>query len=256
MSGMKPFNWQQVERIFLASRPETCPYLPGQREQKLVTLIQPGDIKGFAHLSEQGFRRSHDAAYQPACPTCQACQSLRVRAKDFKPNKTQRRLKNRYQNLNLSAEDLSLSAENQTLDGEHWPLFHAYVKGRHGQGSMADMGRQDFAAMVRDSPIQTKLLSWRDGQDGPLVAACLTDILPDGLSAVYSYFSLAPTMPSLGTYVILALLDLACRADLDFVHLGFWVAGSKTMDYKARFGPAEVYAKGRWQALPKSDAKP
>lgn len=251
MSGMTPFNWSEIERIFLASRPDACPYLPDRREQKLVTLLSTGDEQGFAALTEQGFRRSHDAAYRPACPTCSACKALRVRAADFRPNKTQRRLKRRYASLRLDIE-------NPIVDTEHWALFKAYVAGRHAGGSMAHMTRQDFARMVADSPINTKLLAWRapgpkEGNDGPLLAACLIDLLPTGVSAVYSYFSLDRAWPSLGTFVILALIELAVKADLAFVHLGYWVPGSATMAYKARFKPAEICIAGVWQALSISD---
>ena len=185
-------------------------------ERKLVTLLQSDDQAGFEKLAEQGFRRSHDAAYHPACPTCNACKALRIKAAEFRPNKTQRRLKNRYQHLSIQV------GENH-IDSEHWLLFTRYVQGRHSDGAMAHMTRADFHAMVRDSPVQTRLIEWRDGAEGPLIAACLTDILADGLSAVYSYFSLDPQHSSLGTYIILSLIDLALKADLPHVHLGYWV---------------------------------
>ena len=249
MSGMKPFNWQQIQRTFLTSRAEICPYLPDHQEQKLVTLLRPGDMDGFADLTSKGFRRSHDAAYQPACPTCDACKPLRVLAQEFQANKTQRRLKRRYQTLSLSAEDGG-------LDLEHWALFQTYVRGRHGDGSMAHMSRRDFAAMIYHSPIQTQLLAWRQGQEGPLIAACLVDALPNGLSAVYSYFSLNPALPSLGTFIILALIDLAAKAGMAHVHLGYWVKGSAKMAYKAQFSPAEICVKGVWHPLSKCISAP
>ena len=242
MSGMKPFNWSEVRRIFLTSRAEPCPYLPERQEQKLVTLLRPDDLQGYAHLTARGFRRSHDAAYHPACPACQACQALRVKATAFRPNKTQRRLKNLYKNLHISICD-------NLIDSEHWLLFTRYVQGRHAGGNMAHMTRADFDAMVRDSPVTTRLIEWREGPEGPLVAACLTDMLPDGPSAVYSYFSLSPDRPSLGTFMILSLIDLAVKAKLPHVHLGYWVKGSPKMDYKAKFQPAEVCIGGQWQPL-------
>lgn len=249
MSGLKPFNWAQVERIFLASRPDVCPYLPGRKEQKLVTLLHQGDHAGFAKLSNKGFRRSHDAAYVPACAGCQACKALRVRVADFRPNKTQRRVLRAH-------DDLRLTLAKPPLSADHWRLFQAYVQGRHGDGSMASMTSRDFTAMVSDSPVKTELLEWRLDDEGPLIAACLTDFLPDGPSAVYSYFSLDKAYPSLGTFIILALIELAAKAGLPFVHLGYWVEGSAKMDYKANFRPAEICTNGTWQALPNSRPAP
>ncbi len=240
---MKPMNWQRVERIFLASRADTCPYLPEQREQKLVTLIQDGDTDSFAELTDRGFRRSHQAAYHPICPNCQACKALRVRVQDFRPNKTQRRLLRRYANLHLAMDP-------PVVDAAHWALFRAYVRARHPDGSMAAMTQAAFAEMVSDTPVETRLMTWRDGgPDGTLVAACIADLLPNGLSAVYSYFSVRPAYPSLGTFVILDLIQTTAKAGLDHLHLGYWVKGAKTMAYKAQFHPCEIYSQRRWQVL-------
>lgn len=248
MSGLRSLDGRSGIRIFLTSHPEPCPYLPNRTEQKLATHLYPENEADFAELTNRGFRRNHDVAYRPACPTCKACKSIRLCVADFRPNKTQRRLLRRY-------ADLDLSLEEKALNNEHWTLFHDYIKGRHSTGSMAAMTQGDFIAMVTDSPVKTNLLTWREGPGGPLRAACLTDVLPNGLSAVYSYFSLHPTTPSLGTYVILALIELAKRAEMDFVHLGYWVKGSKTMDYKARFHPTQIYEEGIWRDLPKWDAQ-
>ncbi len=87
-----------------------------------------------------------------------------------------------------------------------------------------------------------------------LSAVCLTDVLDDGLSMVYSFFDPDRRADSLGTYVILDHIRLAAEAGLPYVYLGYWVPGSPKMDYKARFSALEVYVGGEWIAMDDPEA--
>ena len=110
------------------------------------------------------------------------------------------------------------------------------------------MDQTDFAAMVEDSPVQTKLLSLRD-QDGKLVAACICDQLGDGLSAVYSYFDPA-AQGSLGSHIVLRLVEAAReQGNNAYVYLGYWIDGSQTMAYKRRFPGIEALIDGVWRPV-------
>ncbi|MDP5361422.1 MAG: arginyltransferase, partial [Paracoccaceae bacterium] len=82
-----------------------------------------------------------------------------------------------------------------------------------------------------------------------LNAVCLTDILDDGLSMVYSFFDPALERLSLGTYVILDHIKIAQELGLPYVYLGYWVPGSPKMGYKAKFQGLEVYRDGCWTPL-------
>ena len=118
---------------------------------------------------------------------------------------------------------------------------------------MSDMGLFDYVAMVEETPIDTILIEYRlkdsDGRAGPLVACALTDVLQDGLSMVYSFFDPAMSLRSLGTYMILDHVRAAQGKRLPFVYLGYWVRGSRKMDYKSRFRPLEFLAGSGWQRM-------
>jgi arginine-tRNA-protein transferase len=238
---------------FYVTAPQACPYLDGRRERKLFTALQGEQAEKLNNtLSKQGFRRSQNVLYRPSCTDCAACLSARIRVGDFKPKKSQRRIIKR--NAGLSRLTRSAWATEA-----QYALFRRYLDARHADGGMADMDVFEFAAMIEETPVRTRVIEYRDAaaqgeaQDGsdeaPLVAVCLTDILDDGLSLVYSFFDPDRAADSLGTYVILDHVELAREAGLPYVYLGYWVPGSAKMGYKANFPALEVYVGGQWQSL-------
>jgi arginine-tRNA-protein transferase len=107
--------------------------------------------------------------------------------------------------------------------------------------------------MVEDSHVDTRIIEYRapaaDGdasERGRLYAVALTDVLSDGLSMVYSFYDPAQSARSLGTFVILDHIARARRMGLDYVYLGYWVGGSRKMDYKSRFMPQERLGPNGW----------
>ena len=119
---------------------------------------------------------------------------------------------------------------------------------RHGTGDMARMTRQDYAEMVASSPIDTAIIEYRDGE-GELVAACLTDRTADGFSAVYSFFDPEQKKRSLGSFIILSLIEQARIERLPYVYLGYWIEESRKMSYKSKFEPIEGYGPAGWRPL-------
>lgn len=238
--------------FFFTTTPLPCPYLADRVERRMVTELMGLDASKLNNrLSLSGFRRSHTIAYAPVCDGCSACVSVRVPVTEFKPNRTQRRILNR--NADLFVEDRAPIATQEQFD-----LFKAYINARHGDGDMALMGQSDYRALVEETPVKSSLIEFRD-PDGHLVAGCLTDTLSDGLSAVYSFFEPDDTRRSLGTYIVLWLIERARELNLEHIYLGYWVQGSQKMDYKRNFRPLEAYTPDGWKRLadpPKRRSKP
>lgn len=236
---------------FYVTAPQPCPYLDGRMERKLFTALQGEQASELNDaLSKQGFRRSQNVLYRPSCTECSACLSARIRVADFKPSKSQRRAARRNRHL-------TRRTRAPWATEEQYELFRHYLDHRHADGGMADMDVFEFAAMIEESPIKSRVIEYSaTGDDGhkSLAAVCLTDVLDDGLSMVYSFFEPARTGDSLGTYVILDHIELAREAGLPYVYLGYWVPGSPKMAYKARFSALEVYTGGQWTELTDPEA--
>jgi arginyl-tRNA--protein-N-Asp/Glu arginylyltransferase len=243
---------------FYLTAPSPCPYLAGKEERKVFTHLvgeRAPELNNI--LTQGGFRRSQSIAYRPACEGCRACVSVRVVVKDFCPSPNMRRIMRR--NTDITAE-LRIAVPTS----EQYSVFRAYLDSRHRDGGMADMTVLDYAMMVEDSHIETRIVEYRRrdpsqtpslaGQgrtgtqrvSGDLVAMALTDVLGDGLSMVYSFFEPDEAARSLGTFMVLDHIARAQRMGLSYVYLGYWVRGSRKMDYKGRFLPQERLMPDGW----------
>lgn len=231
---------------FYLTAPAPCPYLPGEMERKVFThLVGARATEMNDLLTQGGFRRSQNIAYRPACENCRACLSVRILAREFQPNRTMRKVA-------ATNADLIGSIYPAQPSTEQFSLFRRYLDDRHQAGGMSDMSALDFAIMVEDSHVKTRVIEYRlpaepdsDGP-GPLVAVALTDILSDGLSMVYSFFDTALHKRSLGTFMVLDHIRRANEMGLPHVYLGYWVDGSRKMSYKIRFLPQEHLVSQGW----------
>ena len=229
-------------QVFFVMQEVPCPYLPNRFERKLITELQGSGAKRvYASLSRAGFRRSHHFAYRPACQDCQACVPVRIDVANFQPSRNLRRI------AKLNA-DLLVSEERSVATEEQYDLFARYLSSRHSDGEMAEMDFDNYQAMVDDTALQTSLIEFRS-PERKLIAACLTDWLGDGPSAVYSFFEPEERRRSLGSYMILWLIEQAQIRGLSYVYLGYWIEDAEKMDYKRRFRPLQGLRAGAWREI-------
>ncbi len=233
---------------FFMTAPAPCPYLGGQTERKVFTHLigqRASDMNDV--LTQGGFRRSQNIAYRPACENCRACVSVRIQVDGFAPTRSMRRV--------LDANSAMTSREYLAQPtSEQFSLFRKYLDSRHKMGGMSEMSAPDFAMMVEDTHVHTRLFEYRrkdeddvqTGRPGRLVGVALTDVLADGLSMVYSFFDPEFEQMSPGTYMILDHIRMARKRGLPHVYLGYWVKGSQKMNYKTRFLPQQHLLADGW----------
>jgi leucyl-tRNA---protein transferase len=234
---------------FFSTELAPCPYLPGRLERRLVTSLDRADADHrHEQLMQAGFRRAQRLAYRPACPGCRACVPVRVPVARFALSRGWRRILRR--NADLVAHERPLLATE-----EQFALFSRYLTGRHAEGGMAAMAWPDYRAMIDDSPVAGLVAEWRR-PDGSLIAVSLTDRCASGLSGVYKFFDPDEARRSLGSLIVLWHIARARELQLPFVYLGYWIAGSAKMAYKARFRPLEQLTADGWQAMPDEPPAP
>lgn len=230
------------QTAFYLTKPAPCPYLPGRVEQKIFARLSGEPKEDFylnSSLSQSGFRRSQKMVYRPACPACMACVPVRIVVRDFQPSGSLRRILRRNADLQpglLPVEQCGKLAE----------LFTHYQDARHPESDMAAMQEGDFISMMQDGASNAFLFTLQRGAEPP-IAAMLVDRLHHGASAVYSYFEPKEAGRSLGTALILHLVDWVKKEGFDYLYLGYWIRDCRKMAYKARFPSLERLGPHGWE---------
>lgn len=230
-------NTRNLQLYITAESP--CSYFDDRMSSNLVPDPELRlNMPIYNQLIQHGFRRSGKHCYRPHCHGCQSCVACRLAAEDFITSRSQRRC---YK----ANQDLKLTAVSAGFTDEYFDLYTRYLNSRHTDGSMANPVEDDFKQFLYCNWSDTHFLELR--LNGVLIAVAVTDIVSDGLSAVYSFFE--PTMESrsLGTYCILKQIDYTKELNLDYVYLGYWIENHKKMHYKNNFKPLQKYIDDQWQ---------
>lgn len=218
-----------------------CGYLAGYSARSLAVIpAHLIDTRAYSELVRMGFRRSGYYTYRPHCDHCQACVPVRLRIKDFTPSRSQRRAWKQHQELEVNILPLTFSQE-------HYDLYATYQKSRHAGGGMDADNVEQYRNFLMQSQVDSMLVEFRD--NGQLRMVSVVDRLSDGLSAVYAFYDANVEDASYGTYNVLWLVEYCKSLGLPYLYLGYWIANSRKMAYKAKFRPIEGLAGDRWEEL-------
>lgn len=230
---------------FYTTAPFPCSYLP-DRQARSQVAIPPHQIDDsvYGMLVHRGFRRSGQFTYRPRCDGCTRCIPVRVRTLEFEPDRTQRKILNRIQ----SRGALKISELPLTFDPEHYALYRSYQRSRHPQGGMDEDDAEQYREFLLSSGVDTRLVEFRIND--VLIMVSIIDVLPDGISAVYTFYDPTDPKSSYGTYAILWQIIQCQLNQLPFLYLGYWIADSGKMAYKARYQPMDMLDDAGWIKMP------
>ena len=215
-----------------------CGYWPERNARDLVLDPRDPRLPGFyEHALNWGFRRSGDIVYRPHCIGCQACVAVRIPVDTFQPDRSQRRCAQANAGV-----DTRIVAALRTE--EHLALYRRYLSARHPLGGMDDHGAIEFDQFLIGSWARGRFVELRE--HGQLLAVAVTDLLPNALSAVYTFYDPELAHRGLGTLAILRQMEWARRDGRSHLYLGYWINGHRKMDYKRRFKPLEQFNGRQW----------
>lgn len=215
-----------------------CSYLDDRQARTL--FLDPRDTidqATYGALTRNGFRRSGSHLYRPHCQGCDACVPARVPVEQF----TWKRRFRRSLSLN---QDVEMRIVDACYSPEYFDLYVRYIRDRHGDGDMDPPSVEQFRSFLLSSWGHTAFLTLYLKRRP--IAVAVTDMLPDGLSAIYTFFDPEFADRGLGTYSVLRQIQLCQQRNLKHLYLGYWIKDCAKMNYKIDFRPIELFVKNRW----------
>ncbi len=195
-------------------------------------------VIGWRHFGTHFFRCNfamHDGVLCGVLP-------LRVPVPDFKPNKGQRRVSRRNDDLDVRIAPAIVTAEFHDLFERHKVRFKDNVP-----ESLFNFIDPHPASI----PVETQAVEVR--LDGQLIAASFFDVGDESISSVYGMFDPNHADRSLGTLTILHELAAAAALGKRHYYLGYSYSVPSPYDYKSHFAPLEVYDWNvGWKPYPKN----
>jgi len=233
---------------FLSS-PDQCGYLPDRQwrlEYEYVSELTPLE---YMEKIRAGWRKYGHALFRPACGSCVECQPIRIVVDKFVPNRSQKRAIKSNQDVQIKIGSAHFSREALDLYMQH----HKHHSSEIGWPSPDIRNSISHLNSLSDNPFAIE--EWCHYLDQKLIGMAYVDPLPDGFSAVYSFYTPDQPKRSLGTWMILAIVERARQLNLPYVYLGYFVKDCRSMKYKARFLPHEIRGRdGVWREINSEEA--
>jgi leucyl-tRNA---protein transferase len=233
-----------MESLFrYTAPPSTCGYLPDRHWSLEYEMVVNLSAAEYTELLGQGWRRFGGMLFRPQCPSCRACQSLRVEAGGFAPNRSQRRAwKTNQGEIEVRIGAPSVSRAKLKL----YDRFHEFQTDLKGwpehPAKDADSYRESFV----HNPEFTE--EWCYYIEGRLAGVGYADRLFDSMSAIYFFYEPDLRLRSLGTFNVLCLLEECSARKFTYLYLGYYVHGCRSLEYKGNFRPNQLrHPDGQWR---------
>ena len=144
-------------------------------------------------------------------------------------------------------QDLKFKILKPKTNQNYYKVFKNYLKLRHSKGDMINMTYLDFRTMLEISPVETKILHIY--KNNKFFGAMLYDVYENSYSANYSFYNPKYKNRSLGTFLILKLIEQAKKEKLKHLYLGYYIKECKKMSYKINFKPIEILKNKKWETF-------
>ena len=225
--------------IVIIDETEKCPYLDGEIARMPLRMPLGKISREQADLRlAQGHRRTGEFVYQTKCPSCKACEPIRVDCDEFKFSRNHKRL------LRKSDARFSQTISPLLADDERVALFNKHRRERGLAKRDSDIDIEEYIWGFVRSCFDSFEISYHD--DGKLVCLAVCDHGTNSMSAVYTFFDPDLQGVSLGTYSILKQIEYCQENDIKHLYLGYYIEQSPHMNYKSRFLPHERSFDGQW----------
>lgn len=236
MSDLDVTSELPVTELELAGTEDECSYLPGQTSRMIWRLARRLPESRYEQLLERGWRRFGRVLFRPSCPTCSACQGLRISVPDFQPTRSQRRCREQ-----LDQQQIEITIQHPTLTPEHITLYNSYHNDMHHRRGwpFREITREDYYESFIDGNFSfAREFQYR--HNGKLIGLGLVDITSTCLSSIYFYHDPQWRQSGVGTWSVLQELQYARNHEMQWLYMGYFISECQSMKYKGAFRPHQL----------------
>lgn len=225
----------ELRQFFIHAAAE-CPYGMDTKAVYHQAILHRLDDATMGEFLAYGYRRNGNCMYNMHCPECRLCVPIRIRPERLHPNRNQRRVWKKNQDVAVEIAPLTMSRENLIL-------LQRFLSTRFPAGrSSAESYYTGFFITTISRCFEIR---YRVGEQ--LLGVAVVDAAPGWLNAVYFFFDPEQGWRSPGTLNVLTLNHICASRGIDYLYLGYWIDGHAAMSYKQAFRPHELLIEGVWQ---------
>jgi arginine-tRNA-protein transferase len=222
--------------VTFTSPPHECHYLPQEMAQLQYDMVAHATVADYEALMLEGWRRFGHTFFRPVCSKCQACQSLRIRANEFVPSRSMKRVLK----LNDGITTLTINKPKATYDKlQLYDKYQAYQHEHVGWSEVESATLSSYADSFVNNPFESE--EWCYTINDELVGVGYVDAVASGMSLIYFYYDPDRRDQCLGTFNVLMGIHESRQRGLPYTYLGYFVNGCRSLQYKERFRPSDTY---------------
>ena len=229
-----------LPQLLVDASAHPCPYLSDRTAILPMRLpLRRLSAEEMDQCLERGDRRQGVLLYRPECPTCNECTPIRLDIATFAPSRAMQRA------WRVGERRLTVALDRPQLSADRVELYNLHRRLRGLDQGEGDVRAAEYGSFLVDSCCDSWELTYRE--QGRLVGTAIFDRAADSLSAVYCCYDPSVRGLSLGVFSVLQQVELCRQWQLRWLYLGYWVPGSRAMQYKATYLPHQLLISGRWQ---------
>ena len=214
--------------------------------------VEKLDCIFYERLLRQGFRRYHSLVYHTQCRHCHECIPIRIRAQDFEPSKSQRRVLNKNEDVEVTIvqDPAEFSTDEKALMYRNYNAYHNKEK-------------PDFKPLTLEEA-KEDLTNMNSGYSGVinldykvgdrLLGVSIIDYVKDargrltGISSNYFYYDTSEDVlkRSIGVFSVLYEILFCMGNNIPYYYLGLYLPHCRKMNYKANYKPYQLLMNNVW----------
>ncbi|HFU76457.1 MAG TPA: arginyltransferase, partial [Arcobacter sp.] len=204
-------NNQHLSEFLEENKP--CSYYDDRLSDIRYKYLDNCAPETYFKMLERGWRRFGNIHFVPECKNCTECQTIRIDVANFKFTKSHKRLFNKNDDIEIYVQKPSISIEHLDL----YNKYHRRMQNKKGwNNNEITPGEYKSSYVDGASTYGREILYMHQGK---LIGVALSDMLPDGMSAVYCFYDHEYAHRSLGKFSILAQISIAKQANIPYIFL-------------------------------------